>query len=124
MCPRFSREKGALGEEIARKYLRQRGFDILGSNFHARTGEIDIIAREGSTVVFVEVKSATGDVFGDPLGWIPPWKQQRIIRASLAYLKTKGMTEEPMRYDVITVDRNREVTHVRDAFRSGAPFSL
>jgi putative endonuclease len=114
-----------MGEEIARRYLRHEGFTILNSNFHACSGEIDIIAKEDKTIVFVEVKSTTKDtLFGDPLEWIPLWKQQRIIRASLAYLKTKAMIEAPMRFDVITVDRNRKVFHVRDAFRASDPFSV
>lgn len=125
MCPRSSREKGAIGEEIARQYLRHEGFTILAANFHACSGEIDIIAKEDKMIVFVEVKSTTKDTaFGDPLQWIPVWKQQRIIRASLAYLKTKGMIEALMRFDVITIDQNKKVFHVRDAFRVSNPFSV
>lgn len=125
MCPRSSREKGAIGEEIARQYLRHEGFTILTANFHACSGEIDIIAKEDKMIVFIEVKSTTKDTaFGDPLQWIPVWKQQRIIRASLAYLKTKGMIESPMRFDVITIDQNKKVFHVRDAFRVSNPFSV
>ena len=125
MCPRSSREKGAIGEEIARQYLRHEGFTILTANFHACSGEIDIIAKEDKMIVFVEVKSTTKDTaFGDPLQWIPVWKQQRIIRASLAYLKTRGMIEALMRFDVITIDQNKKVFHVRDAFRVSNPFSV
>ena len=125
MCPRSSREKGAIGEEIARQYLRHEGFTILTANFHACSGEIDIIAKEDKMIVFIEVKSTTRDTaFGDPLQWIPVWKQQRIIRASLAYLKTRGMIEALMRFDVITIDQNKKVFHVRDAFRVSNPFSV
>ncbi len=125
MCPRSSREKGAIGEEIARQYLRHEGFTILTANFHACSGEIDIIAKEDKMIVFIEVKSTTKDTaFGDPLQWIPVWKQQRIIRASLAYLKTRGMIEALMRFDVITIDQNKKVFHVRDAFRVSNPFSV
>jgi putative endonuclease len=125
VCPRSSREKGAIGEEIARQYLRHEGFTILAANFHACSGEIDIIAKEDKMIVFIEVKSTTKDTaFGDPLQWIPVWKQQRIIRASLAYLKTRGMMEALMRFDVITIDQNKKVFHVRDAFRVSNPFSV
>lgn len=117
MCPRSSREKGSIGEEIARRYLRDKGFTILDANFHARPGEIDIIAREGEEIVFVEVKAAMGRTFGNPLGWVPQWKQRRIILASLAYVSRKGLSHAPMRFDVITVDPERKVSHVRDAFR-------
>lgn len=124
MCPRSSREKGTIGEEVARRYLRDNGFTILDANFHARRGEVDIIARECGEIVFVEVKSAGRTSFGDPLGWIPAWKQNRIILASLAYLCRKGLADAPMRFDVITVDGDGKVTHVRDAFRAAAPFPL
>ena len=122
MCARSSREKGAIGEEIARKFLKHEGFRILDANYHACSGEIDIIAKDDKTIVFVEVKSALKDTFGDPIEWIPAWKQLRIIKASLAYLKSKGMMETPMRYDVITIDQNKKVFHVRDAFRPAGSF--
>jgi len=124
VCPRSSREKGSIGEEIARKYLRDNGYTILNTNFHARSGEIDIIARDRAEIVFVEVKSATGTAFGDPMGWVPRWKRNRIILASLTYLKGKGLLDAPMRFDVITIDQDRKVCHVRDAFRAEGPFPL
>jgi putative endonuclease len=121
---RSSREKGAQGEELAREYLKAEGFKILDVNFHARMGEIDIIAQDKNTIVFVEVKSATHTSFGDPMNWIPVWKQERIIKASLAYLKSKGLINSLMRYDVITVEPDKKVLHVKDAFRPISPFSL
>jgi putative endonuclease len=124
VCADSSREKGIAGEELARKYLKREGLKILDVNFHAYMGEIDIIARDRDTIVFVEVKTAVHDSFGDPLEWIPPWKQKRIIRASLVYVKAKGLVESPMRYDVITVEPDRKVLHVRDAFRPDSPLPL
>lgn len=124
MCADSSREKGARGEEVARKYLVAEGIKILDVNFHARRGEIDIVARDGDTIVFVEVKAATNTSFGDPLTWIPSWKQERIIKASMVYLKAKGLTDSPLRFDVIAVEPDRKVFHVRDAFRPGDSFSL
>ena len=124
MCASSSREKGSIGEDIARKYLRHEGYAILDANFKIRMGEIDIIAKEDETIIFVEVKSATRNTFGNPIDWIPVWKQQRIIRASMAYLQRKRMMEVPIRYDVITVDQNKKVFHVRDAFRSPGPFTV
>jgi putative endonuclease len=124
VCADSSRKKGAQGEELARGYLRSKGFTILDMNYHARMGEIDIIARDGDTLVFVEVKSATQGSFGDPLNWIPAWKQERIIKVSLVYLKAKGLMDSPLRYDVITVEPDRKVLHVRDAFRPVSEFSL
>ncbi len=124
MFARSSREKGAQGEEVARKYLKSQGFKILDINFHAAMGEIDIIAQDTRTIVFVEVKSASHTSFGNPLSWIPVWKQERIIKASLAYLKSRGLADPLIRYDVITVEPDKKVLHVRDAFRPISPFSL
>jgi putative endonuclease len=117
VCPESSREKGAQGEETARRYLQARGYHILVSNFRARTGEIDIIMKDRDEIVFVEVKSARSDTFGNPAEWVSAFKQRRIIRTSLVYVQAKGLTACPMRYDVITVDPDRKVSHVRDAFR-------
>lgn len=125
MFPRSSHAKGVLGEEIARNYLRLQGYKILDVNFHTRSSEIDIIAQDDTTIVFIEVKSSTRESsFGDPIGWIPFWKQNRIIRASLVYLKAKGISEVPVRFDVITVNQEKKVLHVRDAFRAPYPFSV
>ncbi len=124
MCADSSRDKGLAGEELARRYLKREGLKILDVNFHARMGEIDIIAREKDTIVFVEVKSAGGGAFGDPASWIPPRKQRRIIRASLVYARIRGLETAPVRFDIITVDPDRKVSHVRDAFRPDDTFSL
>jgi putative endonuclease len=117
VCARSTREKGSSGEEVAREYLKKKGFKILDVNYHIRMGEIDIIALDHDTVVFVEVKSATKTHFGDPLSWIPPWKQQRIIRVSQAYMSRHHLYDSPARFDVVAIDHTGRVNHVKDAFR-------
>ena len=118
MSVRSTHEKGITGEITARKYLKKQGLKILDVNFRVKLGEIDIIAKEKDTLVFVEVKSAMNTAFGNPLDWIPPWKQRRIIRVSQLYLLNKGLYNETLiRYDVVSVDPDRNVCHVRDAFR-------
>lgn len=118
MSVNSTRDKGISGEETARKYLKKQGMKILDINFHAKPGELDIIAREKNTLIFVEVKAATNTTFGNPLDWIPLWKQRRIIRVSQAYMLIKGLhNTSEVRYDVVSVDPDRSVCHVRDAFR-------
>jgi putative endonuclease len=113
-----SRDKGITGEKTARKYLKKHGLKIIEVNFRVKLGEIDIIAREKDTLVFVEVKSAMNTSFGNPLDWIPLWKQRRIIRVSQLYMLNKGLHDKTqVRYDVVGVDPDRNVCHVRDAFR-------
>jgi putative endonuclease len=111
-----TRTKGFRGEELARAYLKGKGYAILEVNFGLRTGEIDIIAKDGDTIVFVEVKTASGSSFGDPLGWISPRKQQRIARTSFLYVSRHGLHDSPIRFDVVAVGPMRNITHVRDAF--------
>lgn len=122
MSSRSSRQKGSSGEETARKYLAAKGYRILDVNFQTRTGEIDIIARDRDIVVFIEVKSSTGTGFGDPLSWVPSWKQRRIIRVSQAYLIRNHLYDSQARYDVVAVDPARRVCHVEDAFRPADEF--
>jgi len=124
VSPRDSRSKGASGEEIAAKYLIKKGFKILEKNYNTRLGEIDIIALDKKTVVFIEVKTATQKGFGDPINWVPPRKQVRIIRTSQVYMKNHGTTETLMRFDVVAIDADMRVNHVRDAFRSESQFFM
>ena len=124
MSDKSSRSKGSEGENIVREYLKKQGMKILDTNFRVKIGEIDIIAMEKDTLVFVEVKSATSLRFGNPLGWVTPHKQRRIIRVSQWYLLQKGLDNASVRYDVVGVDPDRKVCHVRDAFRPAHEFSV
>lgn len=119
-----TRAKGIQGEEIACAHLTRVGFRILQKNFHARRGEIDIIAMEKNTLVFVEVKYATGTSFGDPLEWVPARKQARIIQASQVFVKKNNLNSAQMRFDVVAIGPDRGIYHVRDAFRPGDTFSM
>jgi len=111
-----TRKKGSGGEELARKYLKRKGYSILDVNYQRPYGEVDIIARDGATIVFVEVKSASTTSFGHPLSWVSPRKQGRIIRTSLTYLSTHGLNDSPVRFDVLAVGPLGDISHVRDAF--------
>ena len=97
--------RGVLGEKLARKFLRRNGYKILYRNFRGRSGgEIDIVARDHDTLVFVEVKTrGGGEEFGRPLAAVDPDKQKRIARGGLAWLR---MLDEPdilFRFDVVEV---------------------
>jgi len=115
--------RGAAGEACATRYLRRQGIKILSTNYRIRGGEIDIIARERQTLVFIEVKASSSTSFEDPLAWIPQGQQDRIVRAALRYVKTHGVRmDAPMRFDVVTVDAAHKVRHIRDAFRPSDRF--
>ncbi len=112
-----TRDRGARGEDIARAFLKKQGFKIRDVNYQVHGGEIDIIAMERGTLVFVEVKASASNIFADPLTWIPQWKQDRLVKASAVYIKAHRMGDMPLRYDVVTVDAGGRVQHIRDAFR-------
>lgn len=92
-----------MGEDLACGELRRRGYAILARRYRTRHGEIDIIAREGETVVFVEVKARSDEAFGGGGAAVTAWKQQRIVRMATDYLARHGLLEAPCRFDVVTV---------------------
>ena len=110
-----TRKRGSGYEQVAADFLMKQGYEILEMNYRIRQGEIDIIAREGGYIVFVEVKyRAKGEA--DALSAVDFKKQRKISRTALYYLhhKQEGM-QTPMRFDVISVT-DGEIRWIRDAF--------
>jgi putative endonuclease len=112
------------GEDLAARHLEELGYTIIARNWrspHTRH-EIDLIARDGKTIVFVEVKTARTEQFGDPLSWITPHKQEAIITAARAFVAGWHDKETDFRFDVVTVgppDPNGDwpVNHLSNAFQ-------
>lgn len=94
---------GRTGEEAALQYLEQQGYRILERNFRCRLGEIDLIARDGQTLVFIEVKTRRSQMFGAPALAVTKEKQRRLIKTSQFYLSQKGAAQPVCRFDVVTV---------------------
>jgi len=110
---------GRQGEEIAAQYLRNKGYDIVERNFRAERGEIDIIARDRETLVFVEVKSARSRTFGNPEDRVDLRKQRQIGKVASAYLLEKDAEDSDCRFDVIAVQFHQSghtVNHLIDTF--------
>ena len=93
---------GAAAEELAARYLLAQGLRIIERNFRVRGGEIDLIARDGRTLVFVEVRLRSRSDFGGAAASITAQKQQRIILAAPHYLQAHG--EQPCRFDCVLLD--------------------
>ncbi len=115
-------EVGTMGEIAAARYLRRKGYQILTTNYHSRFGEIDIIADDRGTVVFVEVKTRVSSTFARPMEYVDYQKQQKIIRTALCFLAAQKL-DCPCRFDVIEVyleDRQRlrsqKLHHIKGAF--------
>lgn len=107
---------GAHYEERAADYLKRAGYQILARNFRNRTGEIDIVARDGEYLVFVEVKYRADGACGSPLEAVDYRKQRNIVQTARAYMLKHGCsTETCCRFDVLAIEGER-ITLVRNAF--------
>ena len=94
---------GKQGEDYAEAFLRKQGYRILARNFRVAIGELDIVARDGATIVFIEVKTRRGDRCGTP-GQSVNWrKQQKIARTADWYLKDRHLEGAPCRFDVMEI---------------------
>jgi putative endonuclease len=94
---------GADGERAAEKFLRRQRYAILARNYRCRSGEVDLIALDGTTVVFIEVKTRTQLGFGSPLEAVDRRKQHQIQRAALQYLTENRLHDRNARFDVVGV---------------------
>jgi putative endonuclease len=111
---------GKNGEELAVRYLEEQGYAIVARNYRLRMGEIDIIARDGEFLVFVEVKTRRSSRFGSPFEAVDFRKQQQIIRVARMYLSRHGGENRAVRFDVVAVyfeQRTATIKLLKDAFR-------
>lgn len=112
---------GQRGENVAAKYLRNQGFKILVRNFRCNLGEIDIVARDGKTIVFVEVKTRVNDD-PKPEEQVNNPKRHQITKAARFYMSRYGMPQPPARFDVVAIvwptGREPQISHEADAFEA------
>jgi len=94
---------GEAGEDLAAEYLLQHGYKILARRYRKKTGEIDIVARDNDTLVFIEVKTRRSTYCGRPAEAVTWHKQRKIIRTAEWYLQDTGATEGKCRFDVIEI---------------------
>ena len=113
---------GRRGEDLAHRYLRSVGYSVVARNYKPGVdSEIDIVARSGSTLVFVEVKSRRSAEFGSPDRAVDGEKQRHIIRAARSFVTRSGDSWNHVRFDVIASLFNKPVTlsHYKDVFFAG-----
>jgi len=118
------RTVGRYGEKLAENYLQRHGFRILARNIHLRHAELDLVALEGHTLCFVEVRLRSGRAFGSGEESVDRRKQRRLYRAAAEVLATRSLPRyDTLRFDVVSIDagqRPPQVQLIRDAFRSDA----
>lgn len=111
---------GEEGEKIAAEFLVKQGYRILERNFRTVLGEIDIVAQDGTMLVFVEVKARSGARFGVPQSAVDTRKQTKMSRVALAYLSQKKIDTSECRFDVVGITRGpggaTSIEHLKDAF--------
>ena len=111
------REIGDFGEEITSKYLEKNGYRILGRNYSKPFGEIDIIAIKGDVISFVEVKTRKSDDFAYAAEAVDFYKQERIKRASQAFLMERNLTDFFISFDISEVYLDtRKINYIENAF--------
>jgi putative endonuclease len=114
---------GEEGERAAARFLRRKGFRIVERRARNRYGEIDLVALDGETIVFVEVKTRGAADRGAPFDAVTPDKQRTLTRAAMAYLKRQGWLERRCRFDVVSVvwpdgAARPEIEHFAHAFEA------
>lgn len=111
-----------MGEDAAVRHLVSQGMKILARNYRVgRLGEIDIIAQDGDTLCFIEVKARRGDRYGTPAEAVSPVKRHTIIKVAQVYAGRNGIYDRPLRFDVVEIYMGpdgeiRNVAHIKGAF--------
>jgi putative endonuclease len=110
---------GQTSEAVAARFLKRQRYKILETNYRTRQGEIDIIARDGDTIAFIEVKARMSDHFGNPKGAVTIQKQRKISMAALHYLKATKQSEAKARFDVVSISSRTDppaIEIIKNAF--------
>ena len=97
---------GRRGEDEAARFLESRGYKVLERNFRCRYGEIDLVARDGQAVVFIEVKTRGSDRFGAPLASVDSKKQKKILLTAQFYIESNRLFDSDLRFDVVGIQIN------------------
>lgn len=115
-------EIGAKGEQIARAMLEEKGYQVLEQNWRFSRAEVDLIAKDGEILVFIEVKTRSSDYFGQPEEFVTPTKEAFMAQAASVYMDQIGHDWE-IRFDIIGIlYRNKDsfsIKHIEDAFFPG-----
>lgn len=113
---------GKAGEQIAYNYLKEKGYQVLEQNWRYRRAEVDLIARHGEVLVFVEVKTRSSQAFGEPEEFVSTQKENLLSSAASAYMEAINHDWE-IRFDIIAVlfqsEQSYSIKHIEDAFFPG-----
>lgn len=120
MGTKSNRKAGDEAEDFACNFLIEKGWEIIDRNYYAGHFEVDIIARENTTIVFLEVKMRSSKAFGSPVEFVSEAKVERIFSVAEHWVHENNMHNSPLRFDVIAILKKSsgfELTHYADAYR-------
>ena len=120
-----NQERGALGEAAAAQHLKKSGLKILVKRYRCRYGEIDLVARDKDTLVFIEVKTRESTEYGEPFHAVTEEKQKHFSRVALDYLRKLRNPRIPVRFDIVEVISDGdlyECQHTPNAFSLSEPY--
>ena len=115
----FRQILGKQGEDFAERHLIEKGYKLVERNYRCAAGEVDLIVLDGRVIVFVEVKTRSGDRFGSPLEAVELRKQRKMVRAAQFFLSQKGLHQRDARFDVVGISwpgGKPIVEHIKNAF--------
>jgi putative endonuclease len=115
-----TQETGKKGEKMAADFLLKNGYEVLEINWRHKQFEIDIIAKKSDVLVVAEVKTRTGNYFGEPEEWVTKVKQKNLIKGAEAYIKERDLDVE-VRFDILSIilspkGGEPKIHHIEDAF--------
>jgi putative endonuclease len=114
------RSVGREGETTAERYLRRKGYRIVARNLRSSLGELDLVAEDGSVLVFVEVKARRTAAFGGAIHAVQRQKQEKVIRLAAQYLARHHLSNRPCRFDVVLLQGSSDglprIEHIQNAF--------
>ncbi|MCC3381370.1 YraN family protein [Paenibacillus farraposensis] len=108
--------KGTMGEQAAALYLEERGYHILARNWRCRSGELDLVAKQKGTFVFIEVRSRSGSKYGTPAESVTARKITQVRQTAAVYLHMNGIGDAPIRFDMLAVQLTGEAAVVTEHF--------
>lgn len=113
------RDLGKLGEELALKKIKGLGYKCIARNYRCPMGEVDLIAKDGDCLVFIEIKTRKGKSLGYAKEAITPLKKRKLSKVALAYMKSNNCSDVQSRFDVVAINLNggkEEIEVIQNAF--------
>lgn len=111
-------QKGESAEQMAAEYLLEQGLQWVASNFRCKLGELDLVMREGETLVIVEVRYRQSERFGGALASITRQKQARLIAATQHYVIIHHLSQCAIRFDVVAIAADNHIQWIKNAFQT------